>query len=83
METIAILESERRNIEQTKFWGLFLGRIMKSRDNDIKELCASAKGDRVPELQGRIAAYNLILGLPDKIVKGDAGTTSNEAPAKS
>jgi len=75
------IEAEYRDVAATKFWHDFMFRIIGERERSMHDLC-SAKPEDVQKLQGRIAAYDKVIGLPDKVVKDSKGPTL-DAPGES
>jgi hypothetical protein len=73
------LEAEYHDIAKTSFWKNYMVRLLKLRDQEVRDLCNSAKGEDVPKKQGRIFAYNLVIGMPDKMIEDSKGQTL-EAP---
>ena len=67
------IEAEYRDVAATEFWNRFMMTIMAANAQAIKDLC-SAKAEDVPKLQGRIFAYDKVIGLPDKVVRDSKGT---------
>ncbi len=63
------LRQEYRDVSQTQFWKTFMADIVEKYGMEIKTLKV-ASIDRIPKSQGRISAFDYVLGLPDKIVTG-------------
>lgn len=69
------IEAEYREIEKTVFWQKFMIAIHTANAQSIRDLC-SARPEDVQKLQGRIFAYDKVIGLPDKVVKDSKGITA-------
>jgi len=68
-DLVANLKQEWRDVSKTQFWKTFVAGIAEKYNAELKTL-KSASIDRIPKAQGRISAFEQVLGLPDKILSG-------------
>ena len=74
IDLVSNLKQEWRDVSKTQFWKTFIAGIVEKYNAELKTL-KSASIDRIPKAQGRISAFEQVLGLPEKII---AGTVSEK-----
>jgi hypothetical protein len=66
------IRSEYQTVLDTKFWEVYRKRILDligTASTDLRTVDPIADATKLARSQGKIEAFNIVLGLPDNIVK--------------
>jgi len=66
------IRSEYQTVLDTKFWEVYRKRILDligTASTDLRTVDPIADATKLARSQGKIDAFNIVLGLPDSIVK--------------
>jgi len=76
------IKNDFEKLEESFFWQEYISRIKRLRQIASRN-CETLEVDRVPFYQGQCAVIDMILKLPDQIlkeIKESKGTTSTGSP---
>ena len=59
---------EYANVVDSEFWKTYIKNITNLRDSQVKQL-ESAPLEKISRIQGGISSIDLILGLPERIIR--------------